>query len=633
MSAQQEVIRRFMASLDKTPLKGTAAADAAVRACSDFNSLDALIEQFISDCQNAEDGDDFLKNYCGIDLDNKDTGAITGRDAGGSIVKTNETIVLESGDATYPEGTSFEINGLTVNIPEQDELTDAQQTIIRGLYSWWLSGALDLIAESYGDNYSFGESGSATVKEITVEFVNSGSFLAQCGHRYKIASGKATTLLLQINMKYYGSISADDVNGKGSLSNATYLDRILAHELTHAVMAANVNNFGELPAYIKEGMAELTHGIDDARSTAIKRLANDSTKLRSALSTSINTVSISGITAPSYAAGYMLFRYLAKQSASTIYDREENYAYIELSDGADSLNNYEDAITLASGAGNDTISNYADNIAFDGGAGNDRLNNFGDNITVLSSAGNDTLSSYASGDVLKLQDTLIRKVTIDDGDLILETYDGTLTIRNAADDDISIIDRDDELTIKNFSVETLDGGNGTIYNADGLKLNRSKTKLTVGDPFEGLIDCADFSSKLKTIDARKSTGLIEVEGNAKNNVIRAGSGGSTLNGGEGNDKLYGGDGADVFIYDGGKDVVYNYASDDRIMIDDEINGVKVSGNTVKLLFDDGYLSIKKAVGMELALTDTDGQTNYYIFDKQHKMLETAANNYFQRHSN
>ena len=624
MSAQREVIRRFMASLDKTPFKGTDALDAAVRACSDFGGIDELIDQFISDCENAESADDFLKTYCGIDLDNEDTGAITGADAGGDTVKTAESIVEESGEAGYPEGTSFVVNGLTINVPEQSELTDAQQRIVRGLYSWWMSGAFDLINESYGDNYGFDDSGSATVKELTIEFVDRGSFLAQSGHRYKIASGKATALTLQINMSYYRSIAEDDVDGTSNRSNAAYLDRTLAHEMTHAVMAANINYFSELPAYLKEGMSEITHGIDDTRTKAITTLAGNATKLRAAFTTSVSPVTVSGVTGASYAAGYMLLRYLAKQSAATVYDRAENYAYIALTDGDDSLANYEDEITIAAGAGDDTINNYANHVVIEGGAGDDLITIGGSDVTIVSSSGADTLTSYAVTDVIKLDDTSIRRVTVDEYDLILETYDGSLTLIDAADADISIINRNDELIIKNFSAETLDGGNGTIYNADGLKITQSKTKLTVGDPYEGLIDMADFSSKLKTIDARKCTGLIEVEGNDKNNVIRAGSGGSTLSGGAGNDKLYGGDGADVFVYDGqGKDIIYNYASDDRIVIDGEIDSVKVSGSTVKLLVDDGILTIKKAVGMELALTDADGQTNYYIFDKNHKTLETA----------
>ena len=148
MSDQQEVIKRFMRALDKTPFGGTKAIDAALRKCSEFLSLDALIDQFVADCENAEDADMFLLEKCGIDLDNGDTGAITGFDAGGFIVKTKDSIVEEIGDANYPEGTSFEINGLTINIPEQSELTDAQQNVIKGLYSWWLSGALNLIADS-----------------------------------------------------------------------------------------------------------------------------------------------------------------------------------------------------------------------------------------------------------------------------------------------------------------------------------------------------------------------------------------------------------------------------------------------------------------------------------------------------
>ena len=624
MSAQQEVIRRFMASLDKTPLKGADALNAALKSCSDFDDIDELIEKFISDCENAETVDAFLKNYCGIDLDNEDTGAIIGSDAGGSIVKTADSIVEESGESEYPEGTSFTVNGLTVNIPEQSELNNAQKTIVRGLYSWWLSGAFDLIAESYGDNFSFTSSSSSTVNELTIEFVNSGSFLAQSGHRYKISSGKATALTLEINMEYYRSISADDVNGESTRSNATYLDRLIAHEMTHAVMAANINYFSELPSYIKEGMAELTHGIDDSRADAITKLAGNTSKLRAALSDSISTVRVAGVTGPTYAAGYMLLRYLAEQSASNIYAREENYAYIALTDGADSLDNYEDEITIASGDGDDTINNHANHVVIDGGEGDDLFSSDGSDVTIVSSSGNDTLTSYASNDVIKLNDVALRRVMLDGDDLILETYEGSLTVLDSADAEIALIDRNDELVIKNFSADTLDGGNGTIYNADGLKLNRSKTKLTVGDPYEGLIDLADFSSKLKTVDGRKCNGLLEIEGNDKNNVIRAGSGGSTLEGGMGNDKLYGGDGDDVFIFDGqGKDIIYNYASDDRILIDGEIDGVKISGKTIKLSIGDGLLTIKKAVGMELALTDADGQTNYYIFDRDHKTLEAA----------
>ena len=119
MSTQQEVIKKFMASLDKTTLKGTAALDEAIRACSNFNSLQEAFNKMVSDCSNASSADDFLKNYCGIILDNEDTGAITGSDAGGSKVKTAESIVPESGSLdTSFNLTSFTVNGLTVTLDD-----------------------------------------------------------------------------------------------------------------------------------------------------------------------------------------------------------------------------------------------------------------------------------------------------------------------------------------------------------------------------------------------------------------------------------------------------------------------------------------------------------------------------------
>ena len=624
MSDQQEVIKRFMRALDKTPFGGTKAIDAALRKCSEFLSLDALIDQFVADCENAEDADMFLLEKCGIDLDNGDTGAITGFDAGGFIVKTKDSIVEEIGDANYPEGTSFEINGLTINIPEQSELTDAQQNVIKGLYSWWLSGALNLIAESYGENFGFGSESSATVDKVTLEFVSSGNFLAQVGYRYNMSSGKATRLVLQINMKYYNSLVTDDLNGETTSSNDVYFDRTLAHEMTHAVMAANINNFVELPAYIKEGMAELTHGIDDTRAKALKTLAGDSEKLRAALSSSITTVKVSGVTAPSYAAGYMLLRYLAKQSAATIHDKAEDFSYIDLTDGDDSLNNYEDGLILVCGAGSDTIKNYAKSVTILGGEGDDRINRA---ELYQYSGGADSITSYSSGDSIQLVDNSIKKLTVDGSDVIFDLSGGSLTVKNAASKDITMINRAGEVSAKNYAEDTLDGGNDVIiYNADGLKLNRSKTKLTIGDPFEGVIDGADFSSKLKTIDARKCSSELELIGNEKNNVIRAGSGDSTLWGGLGNDKLYGGSGENIFVYDGGKDQIFDCGAEDRIVLDIALDDIKISGKNVKLMFGKESLTIKKAVGSELTITDFDGNTNYYIFDKQHKTLETAIRN-------
>ncbi len=134
---QQEVIQRFMASLDKTNKKGEYALDEAVRACSTFNSFQELKTAILNDCRNADSGDDFLKTYCGINLDNEDTGAITGSDAGGSTVKTKNSIVPENGLLDdYPDN-EFTVNGFKFKLTDDkfnqinlENLTDDTLTAI-----------------------------------------------------------------------------------------------------------------------------------------------------------------------------------------------------------------------------------------------------------------------------------------------------------------------------------------------------------------------------------------------------------------------------------------------------------------------------------------------------------------------
>ena len=242
MATQQEVIKVFMKSLDTTTASGVTALNNAVKACSSFSSLQNVIDKLISDCQRATSVDSFLKEKCGIILDNTDTGAITGSDAGGSKTKTAESIVPESGASSYPSGTSFTKRGLTVIVPSKSTLTKDQQTVVQGLYSWWIDEALKLIEESYG--YSFTDS-DATVKKITLKFLNNlsdpAAYVTNNSTSTNGSAFKTTELTLNVNMSYFSNISTSNVNGKSS-TTISYMDRILAHELTHAIMAAKIDN-------------------------------------------------------------------------------------------------------------------------------------------------------------------------------------------------------------------------------------------------------------------------------------------------------------------------------------------------------------------------------------------------------
>ena len=127
-AAQQDVIKKFMASLDKTTLSGTAAVDEAIRACSNFNSTQEVIDKVVSDCRTVGNAKNFLLNYCGINLYNDDTGAITGWDAGGAIVKDAEDIVPETGELVNFTGNSFTVEGLTITLGDNKNFSDLKDS-------------------------------------------------------------------------------------------------------------------------------------------------------------------------------------------------------------------------------------------------------------------------------------------------------------------------------------------------------------------------------------------------------------------------------------------------------------------------------------------------------------------------
>ena len=311
-----DTLQKFMASLDTTTLKGMEALDEAVRACSNFSSAQEAIDQMISDLKTLGSSK-FLTEKCGIVLNNTDTGAITGADAGGTKIKTAESIVPEDGDPTYPEDTTFTIRGLTVTVPEKDSLTADQQIIVQGLYSWWIDECMNLIEESYG--YSFNDT-DVTVATINVDFdtgttkVLGSNILAAVGYNYFIEEGTAFKLTLYINTNnFFKNLSATNVNGSTS-SSGLYLDRTLAHELTHAIMAAKIDHFAQLPIFLKEGMAEITHGIDDFRKSTINGLVGSPTTLKN----SLDLTNLNSGTVNNYAGGYIFLRYLAEQGATQL---------------------------------------------------------------------------------------------------------------------------------------------------------------------------------------------------------------------------------------------------------------------------------------------------------------------------
>ena len=590
MATQQDVIKAFMAALDATTSRGSSALDAALKACSDFETLQDFKDKIISDCAAVNDSTTFLRDYCGIIIGNDDTGAITGSDAEGGIVKTAESVVPESGDLINFTGNEFTVDGLTVKlgkggggstVKDRDfgNLSAQEQYIWQSFYSYWAQSSLDLIGDSYGENFSFNDQSSATTKTLYFIFDNANDgVLASTWGGPNYAQKSTKDLELHVNLYFYGSASGED--GVPD-SNQAYLDRTIAHELTHAVMRANIDYFDYLPKWLKEGMAELTHGVDDRRTADLRKLAGSSTLLRRAL----NDLNASGVNAPSYSGGYLALRYLAKQAADS---------YVKTFTGTDDAEQFEtfnDAVTIDAGGGDDTIGNgfytsasYSmkggDNVYLRGGQGNDSIINVNGSVIIdyANGDGFDTVSGFNATSTLKISGAPYSS-QVSGSNVIVNVGTGSVTLLDAAQIQLNV-----------------DGTLKRIIN------DNDAAKVTVGSAVE-VVD-ATARTKTITITANKLDNSI-VGGNGKD-IIWAGKGNDTLRGNGGNDKLYGGDGNDLFVYSAGKDTIGDYASGDKISLGAAVNGFSVDGTNVILNVGKGKLTVKDAAYKSLALIDAAG---------------------------
>lgn len=340
----QQIIRAFMDNLINFSTQAYG-LDLAINACTGrtIPGLDTLTSNFLRDLNSSANYADFLSDYCDIILDNADTGAITGKDASGGLEKTAQSVVRERTPIEQwemPEaGTSTVINALTVRWPTSGvngDFSDAEKFILKGLNSEWIARSLELIYDTY--EISFYDYRIA-VREISVNFENNNNDVLAYVNYKQDSSGNCTELSLLINMRFYSAINQSSEDGSASTTGEFYLDRTLAHELTHGIMAALLNSLmNNLPKYILEGTAELVHGIDDARHNIIVQLLTTRTAdLESVFSTG------SSDSTDHYAAGYMLLRYLAKQGRYSIDSRYGRYGsyvnscridYLLISDGA-----------------------------------------------------------------------------------------------------------------------------------------------------------------------------------------------------------------------------------------------------------------------------------------------------------
>lgn len=141
-----------------------------------------------------------------------------------------------------------------------DEMS-VEERIIYGLKSGWLEESEKIINTFYGL--------SPSNREIKVFLDSSiaGGTLAfvQTGWSTVGNTSSITSMELHIDVsKFTPSTGESGDNTMTVAGGKMYNDRIIAHEMVHALMADQMgDDFFDMPTWFKEGAAELIHGADD----------------------------------------------------------------------------------------------------------------------------------------------------------------------------------------------------------------------------------------------------------------------------------------------------------------------------------------------------------------------------------
>ncbi|MBD8628223.1 flagellinolysin [Oxalobacteraceae sp. CFBP 8753] len=149
-------------------------------------------------------------------------------------------------------GTDTSFNGDAVF--SQDTVSiggdERRRAVLDGLQSGWLSSAEDMIKQHYG---LMGDGAKLTVNLDTTD----GAYSVLASVSGTSSGGKLNNLHLNLDMADFGTAVTPD-GGSAPL----YSDRIVAHEMVHAVMGRTMN-MGALPQWFVEGTAELINGADE----------------------------------------------------------------------------------------------------------------------------------------------------------------------------------------------------------------------------------------------------------------------------------------------------------------------------------------------------------------------------------
>jgi len=181
-------------------------------------------------------------------------------------------------------------------------LTATEQRIVDNLQSSWLQQSETIIKDYFG----LQASGAVTLNIILDDTIATASAFV------KFSDGPTNTMELHIDVAEFESLYASLDGGNASAFDS--MDQLIAHEMTHAVMAATTN-LEELPHWLIEGSAQFLPGADSSVNQVLTDAGGNTIGNRSTIINNIDNMDtvtewVGGGSALNYATAYIATRYL-----------------------------------------------------------------------------------------------------------------------------------------------------------------------------------------------------------------------------------------------------------------------------------------------------------------------------------
>jgi flagellin len=178
--------------------------------------------------------------------------------------------------------------------------------MVESLRRSWLANAESLVATQYG--LVNDPSSPVALKIVADTGPGNNNHLAWVSGSPD-GSGKLTNLELHVNMNLMKNLTLP--NGG---SPPLYADRVIAHEMTHAIMGRTMN-FAALPQWFQEGAAEFIAGADE-RLKADMSIAGGAANI-------VNEIDTWDDTSADYSAAYAAVKYLDSRATAAGHTTKE----------------------------------------------------------------------------------------------------------------------------------------------------------------------------------------------------------------------------------------------------------------------------------------------------------------------